>query len=463
MDSPHPGFTNIERRHGASALAAQRLRTKYSETPALRRKSGPARRSATALSIAFALIAVSVFPPVASAAHDATPTARAVDVKAADGIVLKATYFAATRPGPAVLLLHQVNRQRKSWDELAQQLAAAGIHALALDMRGFGESGGKPYTKLTDAEVDKEWQGRPDDIDAAFQYLISQAGVNRNVVGIAGAGALGVDNAVQAARRHSTQVKSLALLSGETFEPNLQFLRQASQLPGLFVVDDNDEYPPTVEAMEWLYISSSSPYKKLLHYSAAKEAPWIWYEPFDIGTVPATSSHGTDLFNVHPELPGIIVDWFVTTLIKSPGHAPVDTLASASILKQIELPGGVAQVRQQVMLASQNDPRAVLFPEVTLDIIGSDHLRVGDTRLAVEIFKLNLLSYPDSADANANLADAYLADGQRALARAHAEKALALLNSHLAPASSWSDTEPRRGRIRHSVEQILKKLDAPRQ
>jgi hypothetical protein len=37
-------------------------------------------------------------------------------------------------------------------------------------------------------------------------------------------------------------VKSLALLSGETFQPDLQFLRQASQLPGLFVVADEDEY-----------------------------------------------------------------------------------------------------------------------------------------------------------------------------------------------------------------------------
>jgi dienelactone hydrolase len=390
------------------------------------------------------------------------PVARTVDLKASDGVVLKATYFAAAKPGPAVLLLHQVNRQRKTWDELARQLAEAGINALTLDMRGFGESGGKSYEKLTDAEVGKEWQGRPDDIDVAFQYLISQPSVNRDVIGIGGAGLLGVDNSVQAARRHSGQVKSLALLSGETFEPNLQFLRQASELPGLFVVDDNDEYPPTVEAMEWLYISSPSPYKKLVHYSAAREAPWIWYEPFDIGTVPATSSHGTDLFSAHPELPRIIVDWFVTTLIKSPGHAPVDTLAAASLLKQIDLPGGVAQVRQQLMAARRKDSKAVLFPEVTVDIIGSDHMRVGDTKSALEIFKLNLLAYPESADANANLADAYLADGQKEVARQYAEKALALLNSHSAPASSWSDTEPRRGGIRHSVEQILKKLDAAR-
>ena len=56
-----------------------------------------------------------------------------------------------------------------------------------------------------------------------------------------------------------------------------------------------------------------------MHYSASHEAPWLWYQPFDIGKVPAKGGHGTDMFKVHPELPGIIVDWFVTTLIKTPG------------------------------------------------------------------------------------------------------------------------------------------------
>jgi hypothetical protein len=51
-------------------------------------------------------------------------------------------------------------------------------------------------------------------------------------------------------RQHDDEVKSLALLSGETLQDGLQYLHQASQLPELFVVSDDDEYPPTVEAME---------------------------------------------------------------------------------------------------------------------------------------------------------------------------------------------------------------------
>ena len=58
----------------------------------------------------------------------APPPVRIVDLTAPDGTALKASYFGAARPGPGALLLHQVNRERKSWDGLATQLAAAGIH-----------------------------------------------------------------------------------------------------------------------------------------------------------------------------------------------------------------------------------------------------------------------------------------------------------------------------------------------
>jgi dienelactone hydrolase len=386
------------------------------------------------------------------------PAARVIDLKASDGAILKASYFAAAKPGPGVLLLHQDNRTRQAWNDVASQLAAAGIHTLTLDMRGFGESGDAPYTKLTSAERTKVRTTWPRDIDTAFQYLVSQPGVTRDIIGVGGAGGLGVDGAVQAARRHSAEVKSLGLLSGETPQDGLQFLQQASQLPELFVVADDDEYPPTQDAMKLLYITSSSTSKKFVHYSAAQDAPWLWYETADAGKVPANGGHGTDMFTPHPELPGIIVDWFVTTLIKTPGHAPADTVACAAILDRIRAPGGVAQVKQQLEEARRKDPQAQLWPEITVSIIGQDHMRVGETKAALEIFKLNLLAYPDSADAHDDLADAYLADGQNNLARQYAEKVVALLDSHAAPASSWSDTEQRRGEIRRDAEQVLKKV-----
>jgi tetratricopeptide (TPR) repeat protein len=406
------------------------------------------------------IFAVSALGQNTNSAHrpQQPPALRVVDLKSPDGAILKASYFAAAKPGPGVLLFHQSNRTRTAWDGVAGQLAAAGINTLTVDMRGHGETGG-PYDNWTDPNREQAKQKWLADIDIAFQFLVSQPGVKREVIGVGGAGLLGVDNSIQTARQHSAEVKSLVLLSGETFLPGLQFLRQASQLPELFVVDDNDEYPPTVEAMHLLYSMASNPGKKFMHYSAGHDAPWMWYEPVDVGRVPVNGGHGTDMFKVHPELPGIIADWFVTTLIKTPGHAPAESLAAAAILNQLETPDGAAQVKQQLMETRRRDPEAQLFPEITVSIIGFDYMRAGDAKAAIEVLKLVLMAYPNSADANDNLAEAYLRDGQQDLARQYAQKALALLDAHTMPASSWADTEQFRGEVRRSAQQTLKKLD----
>jgi tetratricopeptide (TPR) repeat protein len=127
-------------------------------------------------------------------------------------------------------------------------------------------------------------------------------------------------------------------------------------------------------------------------------------------------------------------------------------------MNQLQAPGGTTRVTQQLLDARREDPQVQLWPEVAGDIIGGDFQRAGDVKNAIEVFRLNLLAYPDSADAHANLADAYLADGQKELARQYAEKALSLLDSHKAPLSSWSDTEERRAEVRRSIASTLAQI-----
>lgn len=69
-----------------------------------------------------------------------------VDITTSDGVTLKATYFSPGRSGPAMLLLHQCNMDRHAWDTLAADLAGVGIHVVAVDYRGYGESGGEKIT-----------------------------------------------------------------------------------------------------------------------------------------------------------------------------------------------------------------------------------------------------------------------------------------------------------------------------
>ncbi|HEY4229152.1 MAG TPA: MBL fold metallo-hydrolase [Thermoanaerobaculia bacterium] len=361
-----------------------------------------------------------------------SPGARVVALEAPDGTALEASDFAppSGRPGPGVLLLHQGNRDRKSWEDAATRLAAAGIHAVTVDLRGFGGSGGTPHARWTSAERSAARKATAVDVDAAWQFLVSRPGVTRGVIGIGGAGADGVGQAVAAARRHPEEVKSLALLSGETDLAGGRFLKDRPQLPILFALANDDEYPPTQDVMEWTYSVLSGPGRRFVHYGGQRP-PWLGFE--DREGTPATGGHGTDMFRGHPELPGILADWFVETLVKTPGRADVRETAAAlpstPLLEEIEAPGGTERVARKLAEARSGDPDARLWPEAVVTIMGYHHLGVGETKRAVEIMKLSVAAYPDSADAHDSLSDVYLADGQKDLAREHAEKALALLPS----------------------------------
>jgi len=371
-----------------------------------------------------------------SMASQALSAERVVDLTASDGTKLKATYFAAGKPGPGVLLLHQCNRQRKVWDPLARQLSAAGINVLTFDLRGFGESGGEPFDKLTPQQRMQLFQEKyPSDIDTAFAYLVSQPGVDRKTIGVGGA-SCGVGNSVAAALRHP-EVKSLVLLSGNTDLKGRNFLRSSSAPPTLYAVADDDEFPPSLLAIEWMYYLDANPSKTLVHYEKG--------------------GHGADMFAAHPELIGLITDWFVTTLITSPGQAPKPKAPAAvpeqvKVLEQIDQPGGADKVAKQLEEARKHDPNAKLFDEAIVNFMGYEHLQAGDNKGAIEIFKLNALAYPNSPNVYDSLADAYLADGQKDLARQNAKRVLEVLPSDM------TDNEDRRKAIHDAAAEKLKQL-----
>ncbi len=387
------------------------------------------RNRFTSRFLALALLGVVCAMPAVCAQRD-------VDLTAADGTKLKATYFDAGKPGPGVLLLHQCNMQRKVWDGLAEQLTAAGINVLTLDNRGFGESGGTPHDKLTPEQEGKvETEKWPGDIDTAILYLESQPGVTRDMIGVGGA-SCGVNNSIQAARRHP-EVRSLVLLSGSTDSNGRQYLQKSPGQPVFFSVADDDEFPASVQAIEWLYAITANPGKTFVHYT--------------------TGRHGVEMFSVHPELPGTIVDWYVTTLIKTPGRAPIANNPPAipqeiRNVGLIDQPGGVAKLAKMLDDARKSDPKATLFAEAPVNLMGYDALQSGDIKGAIEIFKLNVAGYPNSPNVYDSLSDAYIVAGQKDLARENVKRALELLPS------DTTDNEEFRNGLKATDEQKLKEL-----
>lgn len=375
--------------------------------------------------------------PLGSLAQQPPPV-RVVDLTAADGVTLKASYFDAGKRGPGVLLLHQCDHDRKIWDGLAQQLAAAGINVLTMDLRGYGESGDKPHSATT-GEPPEEANKWSSDIDVAFRYLQSQGDVKADDIGVGG-GSCGVDNAIKTAMRHPN-VKSLALLAGPTDLKGRDFLRH-SKLPAFFAVADDDQYPMMVPLTEFLYSIDASPGKEFTEYK--------------------TGHHAAEMFSVHPDLPQKIVQWYETTLIKTPGSAPARAQARALApevrrLALLDEPGGPAKLQQSLAAARQKEPKSGFLPEDVVNYFGYEHLQAGDVKQGLAILKLNSVAYPQSPNVYDSLAEAYETAGEKDLARQNSEKALALL------ANDTSDPQNVREAIKASSEGRLKKLQTEQQ
>lgn len=119
--------------------------------------------------LAAAILAAAVaLPGISSAAP------REVSIRAADGLTLRGSWRAAERrTGRAVLLLHEMCGNRGAWEPFLAGLSAAGIDTLAVDLRGFGATGGK-----------MAWPDEVSDAKAWFAWLAGQPGVER--IGVVG-------------------------------------------------------------------------------------------------------------------------------------------------------------------------------------------------------------------------------------------------------------------------------------
>jgi len=367
--------------------------------------------AASAVSFAVLVTLSLTVPPSAQSQTAPAPspsTARTIDLTSPDGIPLKASYFSPGRPGPGLLLLHACNRDRTSWNSLAALAAERGFHVLALDYRGYGQSGG---TKSDDPQqqrwiADREW---PADIDAAYAWLTSQHGVDTTRMGAAGA-SCGVNQSVKLATRHP-EVTTVVLLSGAIDERGREFIRDSAWMPIFGAASHGDG--GAVETLRWAMGWSRNPSNTFVEYQAA--------------------GHGTDMFAVEKALQPQVLAWLDTHLRDAPAARPPVTSAGPTLVEQfwtaLNQPGGVERARQLYDEARSRDKAIVLFPETETNLRGYQLLQEGNVKDAIAVFQLNLDAYPRSANVNDSLSDAYLAMGNKDEALKYAKKALEMLDS----------------------------------
>lgn len=133
------------------------------------------------------LIAFSVLLLVACAAPqaevDQAVEPKVVQVHAKDDLVLIGDYYAVPtdlvpeKGSPAVLLMHDAATTRENWSSLVEDLNRAKFQVLAVDLRGFGETGAK-----RDAEA------AIGDVAVWLEWLRAQPGVRADQIILGGAG-----------------------------------------------------------------------------------------------------------------------------------------------------------------------------------------------------------------------------------------------------------------------------------
>jgi dienelactone hydrolase len=166
---------------------------------------------------------------------------RDVTFRAPDGFTLQGTFYSVAKGGPGILLLHQCNADRRSYDQLALMLNTAGYNVLSFDFRGFGGSRGGEYTDFA-AQRERVVEKMPGDVDTALTFLASQNTVIARALGVVG-GSCGVNQAIQASRRHP-DVRTLVLLSGGTNADGETHITASRQLPVFGVASEEDGNAP---------------------------------------------------------------------------------------------------------------------------------------------------------------------------------------------------------------------------
>lgn len=218
-----------------------------------------------------------------------------VALTTADGVQIKGQYQDAPgQTGPGLICLHMLGQRRQDWSRFMAAAAARGMHSIAIDLRGHGQSttgsGGKKLDYRQFGE--QEFRAAVADVQAAYDYLIAQPGVDKQRIAVVGA-SIGANLALNFAATRPNDVKSVVLLSPgknyrgvDTTAAVLKF-----RGPLLFYAAPGDEYS---------YASTQA-----LAQAAGKRA---WRREFP-GRV-----HGTRAFEQDEKYIGEILTWLEENL-----------------------------------------------------------------------------------------------------------------------------------------------------
>ena len=229
--------------------------------------------------------------------------AEVVHFKAQDGFKLEAHYLPGSqKSAKGVLMLHQCNRDKDMYTSLGKNLASAGIHSLALDLRGYGGSNNEEYEKQEAAldtstreklmanyrtMMEKVW---PLDVDAAYKTLAKKVGSDN--IAFIGA-SCGGELAVALAKNHPPKsfIFFSAGMASMTKSVEAHF-KPVSHIPSMIIAAQNDGV--NFKTANELFLNTENEQSKLISYKGKE--------------------HGEPLFELDEHLENTMLVWLKQTL-----------------------------------------------------------------------------------------------------------------------------------------------------
>jgi len=191
---------------------------------------------------------------------------------------------------PAVLMLNQAAGDRNVYQELATQLAARGIAALSLDLRGHGESINLGAFVPGDMQRDPKIWDAERDVATAHEYLKTHPRIDPERIAIVGASYSG-EEMTEAGRRGGFAEAYVALSPGSFSDESIASIDE-SKVPWLFIASRDERFLQEIT-------------------QAVRERS----ESVELLVLPGTS-HATDLLEANPGLSERIATWLASKLTK---------------------------------------------------------------------------------------------------------------------------------------------------
>jgi len=177
---------------------------------------------------------------------------------------------------PAVLMLNKAAGNRNTYSELALELAARGIASLRIDLPGHGES--TNLGRFIPGEVQRSpmiWDAEQD-VFSAHKFLMSQARIDANRIGIVGSSYSGEEMA-EAGRQYRFAQAYVALSPGSFSDESISTI-DSSGVPWLFIASKNERFLREITAA----VQQHSQSVQLLIVPGASHATDILEEQSDI-------------------------------------------------------------------------------------------------------------------------------------------------------------------------------------